>query len=488
MSFTPTAEQELIIAAAKETQDNLIVQALAGAAKTSTLILIAEALPAVQILALSFNKRIQMEMKERLPSNCTPLTLNSLGHRSWGSAIGRKLVLESDKMYNILSAEVANFGPAERKALGDSFAEILKLLSFAKQCGYIPDGHYERGKRLMTDIEFFSHIEQKLNDVQEGLIRSCIIASIAAAMKGEIDFDDQVYMPTLFHGTFPRYPLVLVDEAQDLSALNHAMLRKLVKGRIIAVGDSRQAIYGFRGAHANSMALLAETFQMRELTLSLSFRCPRRVVEHAQFHAPHMRYTDWAEDGSVEHLTEWCADDIPQSATIICRNNAPLFRAAVRLLKNGRNVELGSKDIVKSLSKIMQKFGDRSLDKVEVLLKIDSWIAREKNKTRKSAHGGIEDRGECMRVFALQGDTLGDALAYAHHLANSSGPVKLLTIHKSKGLEFDHVFFLDNELLGNDEQETNLRYVGITRAKKTLSYIDSDNFFSSSNLMVDATY
>ena len=68
MSFTPTQEQLDIIAAATDTSDNLIISALAGAAKTSTLELIANALPDVNIITLAFNKAIAEEMKSRLPS------------------------------------------------------------------------------------------------------------------------------------------------------------------------------------------------------------------------------------------------------------------------------------------------------------------------------------------------------------------------------------------------------------------------------------
>jgi hypothetical protein len=45
MEHTPTAEQQAILDAAKGTGDNLIIHALAGAAKTSTLVLIGKALP-----------------------------------------------------------------------------------------------------------------------------------------------------------------------------------------------------------------------------------------------------------------------------------------------------------------------------------------------------------------------------------------------------------------------------------------------------------
>ena len=67
--------------------------------------------------------------------------------------------------------------------------------------------------------------------------------SVNRALQAAIDFDDQIYMPTIFPCTFDRYPLVMVDEAQDLSLLNHAMLRKITKrSRLVAVGDPCQAI------------------------------------------------------------------------------------------------------------------------------------------------------------------------------------------------------------------------------------------------------
>jgi len=72
--FTPTPEQEEIVAAAVETTHNLAVIARAGAAKTTTLILMAEALSKTDILSLAFNKKIAEEMAEKLPPNCEAKT------------------------------------------------------------------------------------------------------------------------------------------------------------------------------------------------------------------------------------------------------------------------------------------------------------------------------------------------------------------------------------------------------------------------------
>ena len=111
------------------------------------------------------------------------------------------------------------------------------------------------------------------------------------------------------------------------------------------------------------------------------------------------------------------------------------------------------------------------MPQMEVYAAIDSWAEKEKAKVKARAHGTIDDKVECMRLFAGQGDDLGGALGYINHLINSSGTIKLLTVHKAKGLEADDIFILDEDLIGDKDQEPNLRYVAITRAKQRLTYI-----------------
>ena len=471
--MTPTPEQLAIIEAAAMTDDNLIIEALAGAAKTTTLELIAKALPNKSILCLAFNKKIAVEMGARLPENCTCKTLNSIGHSVWSDTIGKRLSIVTGKTYTIVSELVKKIPPEDQKVAYKEFGELMKIVSLAKAHGFVPDG-VQKLKALCTDDEFFSGLEEAIPDWQQELVCDALRVSIIQAWKGVCDFDDQIYMPTLGPGVFPRFPLVLVDEAQDLSELNHEMLRKMAKVRLIAVGDRHQAIYGFRGAHNSSMEELKTRFSMRSLALTTSFRCPRRIVAEAHFRTPQMVAPDWAAEGTVNHLTTWGTADIPEHSAIVCRNNAPLFSMAVKLLKAGRYPELIGNDIGKGLIKIMQKFGKPNLKQDAVLQCIDEWEEAKLKKTR--AKSSVNDRADCLRIFARMGDVLGDAIAYAEHIFEVSGPIKLMTIHKSKGLEFPNVFILDPQLIGKEGQEPNLRYVGITRAKENLYYAHSENF------------
>lgn len=479
MTFTPTPEQLAVIGATVDTEANLLISALAGAAKTSTLILVAQALPTTPILCLAFNKKIADEMTKRLPSNCTAKTLNGLGHGVWGDAIGRRLTIETSKVYDLLTSELASASVETRKAVDDQFTDILRTIDFGKACGWIPDDFSRppfKAKPLLSDLEFFAKIEEKYDDLIIELITRVTCKSLDLAFQGICDFNDQILMPTLFHGAFPRFPLVLVDEAQDLSALNHAMLRKIVKKRLIAVGDPNQAIYGFRGAHEESMDLLRKEFSMTELNLTVSFRCPVEVVKHAQWRAPSMQAPDWAKPGSVTTLSTWTVNDVPDNAAVICRNNAPLFSTAVKLLKSGRPAELYGNDIGKGLLKVMTKLGQRNMKIDEARLALARWHVDKKAKTKSPGHSALRDRVECIEIFLSHGETLGDAMAYAQHLFNSRGPTKLMTVHKSKGLEFPNVLILDEHLISDRAQDPNVRYVAITRTQEALTYINSEDF------------
>lgn len=473
---TPTAEQQAIIDFALNEKENMIVMALAGAAKTSTLVMIAEAVKA-PMLCLAFNKKIADEMKERLPPTCTPMTLNSLGHRTWAACTGKRLILEKDKNYEILSGLIGKLDKRTQDQAYEEFADTLKIMEMGKACGYIPTKQFPYAKRLMEDEEFFSHLEDVPSRLQEQLVRQATILSIEQALQGRIDFSDQIFMPTLFPAMFDSYPVTMIDEAQDLSALNHMTLRKLVKSkRLIAVGDPNQAIYGFRGAHEDSMAKLQRDFNMKPFTLSVSFRCPINVVKEAQWRAPHMKWPEWAKEGEVKTLGEWDASTVPAEAAIICRNNAPLFNMAIKLLKNGRYPKIIGNDIGKYLVKTMKKFGKSDLPREKVRSEINRWAEEKAAKTRNPAK--VWDQAACMNIFADQGATLGDALAYAEHIFNSQGSIELMTGHKSKGLEYDTVFILDRHLIRMDEdgQDKNLMYVCQTRAKQSLFYVESEAF------------
>ena len=230
---------------------------------------------------------------------------------------------------------------------------------------------------------------------------------------------------------------------------------------------------------SSSMKELENRFSCHRMGLSISFRCPKAVIRKAHDRVPHMKWPEWAEEGEVNEKGSWDIEKITDGSTIICRNNAPLFRATLDLLKNGRGAKLIGAEIGPGLVKIMKKFGPEGLTQAQVFDKIAKWEDEAMKKTR--APGNVADKRECLEVFASAGPTLGAAIAYAEHvLFKSAGTIILLSGHKSKGHEWDNVYHLDPwripskwATIGSEsyEQELNCRYVIETRAKKTLNLI-----------------
>lgn len=477
MGHKPTPEQQEIIDFAVQSKDNLMISALAGAAKTSTLVMVAEALTSVQMLCLAFNRTIAEEMKTRLPPNCTSSTLNSLGHRTWGTACPSRINFDANKVNSMLKQEINQLDARKRSEAWENFAETQKIINWGKACGWVPDHHHTNAKRLMDDERFFASLDEEPTDLMVQLARNVSVESLNRGLKGQIDFGDQILLPVLFPVMFDTYQHVLIDESQDLSELNHAFLRKLVRKRITAVGDANQAIYAFRGAHSESMAVLKDTFKMTELGLSISFRCPIAVVQEARWKAPHMKWPEWAAEGTVSTLDEWGPEFIPDDSAIICRNNAPLFNIACKLLRERRRPMVVGNDIGKGLLRTMKKFGPPEMSQDEVMFAIDEWLKEKLAKARDEDK--FYDQAACMRIFAGSGaSNLQETMAYAEDVLNQSGPIKLMTGHKSKGLEFDNVFILDKHLVRTEEeeQEKNLLYVMQTRSKASLTYIRSDDY------------
>ena len=187
--FTPTPEQDAIVLAAQSTTANLAVIARAGAAKTSTLILIAEALPSTDILCLAFNKAIATEMTERLPANCEAKTLHGLGFQAWRQFIRVKCKIDDRKVYKLLRAEIEKLSGDDRTEAFDSMAETLDFLRKSKQAGYLPDQYSGHWKPLLGDDAFFAGLPMEPSNLQISLIKTITEASFALALRGEIDFD-----------------------------------------------------------------------------------------------------------------------------------------------------------------------------------------------------------------------------------------------------------------------------------------------------------
>lgn len=464
--MNPTDEQEAILAVA-QTSEHLQIRAYAGCGKTSTLALIDEALGKTPRLCVAFNKPVAVEMAERLRETTDCRTMNSLGHRIWSSTITDRLVLNTRKTLDLFRQAITGKTKDDIKHLWDHYDEIKSAVDLAKAVGYIPKGVPRADRTLIFADDFYRDWCEPMSGLAQATVDDILRQSIKLAYSGNIDFNDQLYMPTLFGGTFPRYPVVMIDEAQDLSPINHMMVERLVgTRRLISVGDPFQSIYAFRGALTNGMDAQFCRFSMVARSLTVSFRCPRAIVENARWRAADFQ---WLRDGgAVATLRDLDLRTVPDGAVFICRNNAPLFRLAVRFLTVGRSVSVAGTDIGTKLVGILRRFGDESLSRAAVLSRIEEW---ESERDGASAR----DMAECLRIFARLGSTLAEAISFAEDILRRQGPIYLTTGHKAKGLEWPIVYHLDPWLLKTDEQDQNLHYVIQTRSSDQYFTINSED-------------
>jgi len=483
-ALAPTFEQQAIIDAAKSPA-SLMVNALAGTGKTTTLTMLAKALPPRPALALAFNKKIRDELEKRFPSNFSVMTMNGLGHRAWASTLNKRLVIDEKKVTRITTELLRSF-PDSKSA----WAQIRAAVVHAQAKGIVPS-QFQHAKGFLPDTpaswqSINEEYDLGLTTQELSLARKALALSIEEGLKGTITFDDQVYLPVVFSGNFPRFEIVLVDEAQDLSPLNHAMLRKVCAGRLIVVGDPRQAIYAFRGADSASMANIKNLRKdWIELPLNTTFRCPKSVVARQWEHAPAYVAAPSNPDGEVIDLQgqPWNAADLAHGA-ILCRNNAPLISTAFKLIKSGIGVNMLGRDIGRGLGRLCLKIsGDRSTPVTQFRQLLFAWKDREFSKAEANEdHSKMEaivDKFECIEAVIEGKDprTLHDLLSTLDSLFSAdSGLVTLATGHKAKGLEWHKVVHLDPwripsrfaKLPHEIEQEANLRYVIETRTKHTL--------------------
>ena len=219
MTHKPTPEQAAILDAVASTKTNIMMQARAGCGKTSTLKLIDAALKSSPALLVCFNKAIATEAAEEVRSITTVKTFNSLGHKIWADYYGRKLTLAKDKINQIFRLLMDEAARGERSFYWSLYDSVKSAVEMSKSIGYIPDAHALARKRIATWPDVARRLDETPLEEVRGLVDRVLNLSIAQAHKGVVDFNDQVYMPALFGGTYPTFPTVMIDEYQDLSPI-----------------------------------------------------------------------------------------------------------------------------------------------------------------------------------------------------------------------------------------------------------------------------
>ena len=328
--------------------------------------------------------------------------------------------------------------------------------------------------------------------------------------------------------------VVVIDEAQDMSAESFALLRALAarnaQMHIIAVGDDDQCIFEYAGADAQYFQQLARIGQdgqgeaCRQLELSLNYRSNSSIVEFSNHFATHITKrlktqpieAINTEPGTVhitryrsEHLEEPVVEELLQHYRdtkerigILTFTNEMAWRIATVIKDKGLLAKLvGTNHDFKPVNLAELRFFRDYLQHTLSAHNADQ-LAEEKisEKIWQQAQEALCERfrhsqqlSACLSLlesFSEEHDRrryLTDLDIFLNQVQLEDGmkkrttdPVSIMTIHKAKGREFDKVFLvLDRPLWPLDDTKRRLLYVAISRAKNALFIHTRDNLFSS---------
>lgn len=461
----------------KSGNGSAVIEAVAGSGKTTTIV---EAIKLVtgSTIFLAFNRSIADELGRR---GVNARTFHSLTYSIVLRHKGARAV-NKNKLFEIVQE---NLGDEDVRNYG-SF--ITKLVDLAKQAGVgclVPNE-----PNVWMDI--VDHHDLELASEDATLNRAVALAMRlleASNTSREVDFSDMLYIPVLEGLSLPKYDFVFVDEAQDTNAIQRALLRKIMRpeSRLVAVGDPAQAIYGFRGADSNSINLIAEEFNCIKLPLTVSYRCPKSVVEHARKWVKHIEPAPTAPEGKVTDLgLNFKNADFVKGDLVVCRTTAPVVKLAYSLLRDRISARIMGKEIGEGLKSLVTKMKAKGIE--ALIEKLNAYTTRETEK--------LTARGKDEKASAIQ-DKTDTILVLINSLTETrrtipalietidslfddkNATVTLATIHKAKGLEASRVFWLNSQDCPSKwarkdwqiQQEYNLCYVATTRAMQELVLI-----------------
>lgn len=430
---SPTPEQEIIFSNRKSPQ---IIRARAGSGKTSTILF-----SAGMDRIFCYNKAIAEEISAKGGNSQTwhAFCLGLLRSKGFSGRID--IWADTKHCYDLFPSGTEEEKEIRRKKLS-SLGKIIPILK----------------ENLVSPADCESFLEEfAIPFISKEEVMFAM--SKPPGMKDKkVSFSDLLVLTHSIRDSLPKIPFAWIDEAQDTNPIQLSIAESLFS-QATFVGDPAQAIYSFRGAGMGSFEKIMESYPNSPLrTLSFSFRCAKEIIRAAQELVPDIQ-TFRTESGVVESRSS-LPGIFPQGSAVLARTNKELLPILFRNLSAGRPVFFKDRAFLQDvlLTRVeLENNGEESLRED---------IRKEKVKTaRKKLEILLESAQIASQELLKAG------------LAAKSGPF-LGTIHSAKGLEWDTVFLLDWDWQHPDyspraaAEESNLRYVGITRARNNLFFIE----------------
>lgn len=469
MSYRPTDEQQQVIDAFGAGLATLVVEAGAGCGKSSTLRMTAASAPTRKGVYVAYNKALADEAKGSMPASVMSRTAHSLAYGPVGSRFRHRLNgsrLPAREVARVLGIrEPIRIGSDRVPLAPQQLARIVMdaVGRFCNTADSVPSRWHVRRVNGYTDAEH----RQLAQAVEPWVVAAW---DDLCAETGSLKYTHDCYLKQ-WQLSKPIIPadFILLDEAQDISPVMADIFGRQEHAQRIMVGDSAQAIYGWRGA----VDALSRFQADQRLTLSQSFRFGTAIADEAN---------KWLElldaklrlrgfDQVDSRLARLDTPDV-----ILCRSNGEAVSQLMSALDDGRRACLvGGGTEIRRLAEAARDLQSGRGTAHPELFAFTSW-AEVKEYAEQDA-GGSD-----LRVIVRLVETWGPAaiISAVDRMSHEDrADLVISTAHKAKGREWDRVRIAEDfrspaagedgdepDLPGDDELM--LAYVSVTRARRVL--------------------
>ncbi|XP_069657603.1 F-box DNA helicase 1 isoform X3 [Haliaeetus albicilla] len=489
-----THEQQKILNHKIERGQVVKIMAFAGTGKTSTLVKYAEKFADMNFLYVTFNKAVAERGKSVFPRNVTCKTFHSLAFGSVGKLYKDKGKLNFSKMsvYSI-SSLIRNHKGQSVFIRGKTVSQTLEKF-FASSDAEICEEHTPIWfKNTHGERKLVSQIEKEIN-VEEAkeIWRNMKKLDEDVEKKYKITSDGYLKLWQLSKPQLSGYDAIFVDEAQDCTPAIVDIVLSQTCG-IILVGDPHQQIYTFRGA-VNTLYSMPHT-HVYYLTQSFRFG-PEIAYVGATILDVCKRIRNKTLVGGNQKGD--VRGSMKGKITILSRSNFNVFEDAVKLTGRERPIKI---HVIGGLARFglsriydIWKLSQPADERKKSNLVINDSFIRKWEETQgflglREYAEHVDDKDLEVKIAIVEKykeriPELVQRIESSHVSQEAMADYLIGTVHQAKGLEFDTVLIADDFVqvphLSGDHQRTNfnigmypedewnLLYVAVTRAKKYL--------------------
>lgn len=279
--------------AVQSTKGPVLLLAVPGSGKTTVLVtrlgymIYCKNIPPESILTVTYTAAATKDMSERFAVRFGEDMAKRLEFRTINGICAR-----------IIQYYGRRIGKTPFELVKDEKATMGMLIRICQDhgMGYPMESDLKNVRTLITYIKNMMLNEEELQKLEEesDIRIAGIYREYCRQMREQklMDYDDQMLYaynilrkdPGVLAYFQNRYPYICVDEAQDTSRIQHAIIALLAAGtgNLFMVGDEDQSIYGFRAAYPEALLSFEKKHSgAKVLLMEENFRSNAKIVEAA---------------------------------------------------------------------------------------------------------------------------------------------------------------------------------------------------------------